>query len=127
MYNNPTCIYCLSLRNFCTVKRQSSLFLRKLVTFQKLCIKFSFRTSFLSICYETENIHSNDMPYIFCYIPKKWEMEIDNPQLLPRTKGILVYGIYAHFLWLCHYTHTFVIDNPIFTKNVCFQRRRSDS
>ena len=43
-------------------------------------------------------------------------MEIDNPQLLPRTKGILVYGIYAHFLWLCHYTHTFVIDNPIFTK-----------
>ena len=59
---------------------------------------------------------------------KKWEMArwiIHNfyrTYISTTTKGILVYGIYAHFLWLCHYTHTFVIDNPIFTKKLFASR-----
>ena len=103
----------------------------KLVTFQSCVLSFSFLYIFLSCQYvmkRKENLHSNDMLDIYFFLTKKWEMarwiihNFYHTYISTTTKGILVYGIYAHFLWLCHYTHTFVIDNPIFTKKLFASR-----
>ena len=109
--------------------------LGKLETFQSCVLSFLFYTSFspVNMLWNEKRTYIPMICLDIYFSTKKWEMArwiIHNfyrTYISTTTKGILVYGIYAHFLWLCHYTHTFVIDNPIFTKNICFQRKRSDS
>ena len=116
------------------LKKSELFFFRKSWKHFKSCVlSFLFYTSFspVNMLWNEKRTYIPMICLIYFFNKKVWDCKMDNPQLLPHisttTKGILVYGIYAHFLWLCHYTHTFVIDNPIFTKNVCFHRRSSDS